>query len=101
MAPTVYVPLLCCLGHYRIGFILSERKEDCPGHSAKMSFYSVILYPKCFDCGVSPEKAERYNNYTVSHEYIIVLYVKKGEKASSSDLSGRLHHPPAAARRPG
>jgi hypothetical protein len=51
--------------------------------------------------GVPPEKAERYNNYTVSHEYIIVLYVKKGEKASSSDLSGRLHHPPAAARRPG
>jgi hypothetical protein len=29
---------------------------DTGGHSAKVSFFSGILYTKCFDCGVSLQK---------------------------------------------
>ena len=40
------------------------------GHSAKMSVYSGILYPKFFDCGVSPALGSEFGvRMTVSETF--------------------------------
>jgi hypothetical protein len=74
--------------HTRFFFELRrEATRHALGHSAKLSFYSGILYAKFFDCGVSLNRSliRPHTVYEFCHEDCYILY----KRTDVADLAVR------------